>query len=470
MILLLFVSWYLLWAGAVLLFFPFATLIHELGHAFAVLLLTPYQARMHIGHGPLVWYGRFGRLEIRFHRAANAKRSLMWDVLNACVGLVLFPTTPSQRWRPTLVALAGPVASLLLSSVCVFLMRVVGFATPWTFPAAGFCALGAAVAGLQVLMNLFPWRVHPRGKRSDGLLIVHALFTPQNVGSKGAGSIYSDAAAQALSSAKAMAHQAGHAYVATEHLLLALLDDASGQAQAAVAALGDVERACELAGTPGTVEPEGPGTLTVPAKAAIETAAQAAHALGHERIGSLTLLLGLATCGAGNAATALATCGVTPDALQQFVHHAPPIEGWSPALYRSDSANGARLKLRSALIIATLIAALGFVDGGAHVILSGMGLALIPMLLWALMQVRRGARRRVYAALITAGALAVALIAISLALCVRVEIALLHAGGEAALLHDRSFLTLAGYGSLGVAMLLLLGSTAAIARRREATR
>src|SRR5205085_462785 len=91
-------------------------------------------------------------------------------------------SVPPQRWRHALCALTGPGASLLLSAACARLALAIGFATPWTFPVAGVCAVSAAVAGLEALMNLFPWRpllsVGER-RRSDGLIILQALFAPR---------------------------------------------------------------------------------------------------------------------------------------------------------------------------------------------------------------------------------------------------------------------------------------------------
>src|SRR5205823_1939494 len=116
--LLLYVAWCVLWPGAFLLFYPFSVLIHELGHASAALLLTPHHVQVRIGQGQLVWSRRCGRLELRFHRAANPHRILFWDVHNATSGSVCLFSVPPQHWRHVLCALAGPGASLLLAAAC----------------------------------------------------------------------------------------------------------------------------------------------------------------------------------------------------------------------------------------------------------------------------------------------------------------------------------------------------------------
>ena len=112
----------------------------------------------------------------------------------------------------------------------------------------------------------------------------------------------------------------------------------------------------------------------------LEAAASAAASTGHGRIGTLDLLRGLATHGAGNAAAVLAACGVTADALWQYVQRTPRAEDPSPAFYwtgRNDPAMRTRMCLTFALLCATLTVALGLVDGGGHV--DGIELRLIGL-------------------------------------------------------------------------------------------
>src|SRR5207248_2655762 len=192
------------------LFFPFATLIHELGHAFAALLLTPHHVQIRIGEGPLVWSGRCGRLTLLFHRAANPHRLNVWrDVMNASSGLAWIPSAPSQRWRRALFALAGPAASLLLSAVCARLALALSSSTPWIFPVTVLCAMAAAVAAIEGLLSLF-------GR--DGLVILHALLAPIRPGPVVAGPFFSDAVIKAFKDAQHAARDAGCVRVATQHL------------------------------------------------------------------------------------------------------------------------------------------------------------------------------------------------------------------------------------------------------------
>jgi len=460
-----FVAWSALWIGLFLLFLPFATLVHELGHACVVLLVTRSQARIRIGQGPLVWDGRLGRVELRYHRFDNPRRVLFWDVLNVSFGFVQLPSLSSWRWRRALLALAGPAASLLLSYCCARLALAMSLGTLWSLPVVALCAIAAVLAGLQGMINLFPWRSSFHGGvYSDGWIALHAVFVrtqPQPT----LPSIFNSAALATLAGAQDAAQQAGHACVATEHLLLALLADPRGPARRAVDALGDADHTCALVAGIETVEPDDTGQMTRHAKAAIEAATGVAISMGRGRIGTLDLLVGLAMLDEGHAAKVLAAAGITPDALQQYARRTPTSEDSSLAFYWSNPVRRTRTYIRSALMCATLIPALELVGGYAPIFLSVAALALLFSLSWTLKQLHAGARPRVYAGLCMAGGISLTLTAITLRRCIDTEIAILHAVGEDALLHDRSFLVLAGYAVFGVSTLFLVGGAALLARK-----
>ena len=114
--------------------------------------------------------------------------------------------------------------------------------------------------------------------------------------------------------ARRYAHSSGHAWVGTEHLLLALLDD--GEAQGVLRALGAdpavARRAIEELLPPPESEDSDATTqhpLTPCLRSALEGAEAACMAQGAQRVGPQHLLRGLAAVPRGAAAQALAAAG-----------------------------------------------------------------------------------------------------------------------------------------------------------------
>jgi ATP-dependent Clp protease ATP-binding subunit ClpA len=125
---------------------------------------------------------------------------------------------------------------------------------------------------------------------------------------------FTDRARSAVSAAQREAHEHGHSYIGTEHLLLGILDEGTNVGVKVLDSL-EVEptdlRAELVAslGPPGKLPSEKP-PFTPLAKAVLEHAASESLSLGHNYIGCEHLLLGLVAVEDGLASQVLRRMGV----------------------------------------------------------------------------------------------------------------------------------------------------------------
>jgi hypothetical protein len=138
---------------------------------------------------------------------------------------------------------------------------------------------------------------------------------------------FSDDAKRALTRAPALAQARGHSYVATEHLLDALMEERKSRAARVMSALGvkhDAVRAqlyavdrSDLKGVPSI--PGEPPLPTQKVKKVIEQSFQEARELGAEKVDTEHFLLAMVKHGpaAGVAGAALANLGVTEKAVRE---------------------------------------------------------------------------------------------------------------------------------------------------------
>ena len=133
--------------------------------------------------------------------------------------------------------------------------------------------------------------------------------------------LLNDRARRVLELATEEAHRWGHSYVGTEHLLLGLLADGEGAAARYLHGRGvqldevreTVERHIGRGQTPASQELE-----WVPrARRALALAVDEVRRLGHGRVGTEHILLGLAREGQGVAAGILDRLGIDLEQLQQ---------------------------------------------------------------------------------------------------------------------------------------------------------
>ncbi|MGH7765642.1 MAG: Clp protease N-terminal domain-containing protein [Candidatus Dormibacteraceae bacterium] len=130
---------------------------------------------------------------------------------------------------------------------------------------------------------------------------------------------FSDHAKQLLTGAQREANQAGHSYIGTEHLLLAVFGDPHSHAMKVLEAVGVTEASVRPAiaaqiGRKKRAIPRGV-IPTSKVKKVIEIAFRLCSASGESRVGTHHILLGLVTEGEGIAAHVLTNSGVTREAV-----------------------------------------------------------------------------------------------------------------------------------------------------------
>jgi hypothetical protein len=121
-------------------------------------------------------------------------------------------------------------------------------------------------------------------------------------------------ARRVLDHAQTIAQALGHNYVGTEHLLLALFDEAEGVAAKVLVELGAdrpaVTREVLQRAPRGDTRSTGPVPMTLRAGATVAAAVGQALELGHNYIGTEHLLLAMYSDTEGMAAQVLATLGI----------------------------------------------------------------------------------------------------------------------------------------------------------------
>jgi uncharacterized glyoxalase superfamily protein PhnB len=140
---------------------------------------------------------------------------------------------------------------------------------------------------------------------------------------------FTDRAKKVLSLSRREAQRLNHAYIGTEHLLLALVHEGSGAGATALRDL-DIElervrRDIEQSVRPGPSEVHlGQLPFTPPAKKVLELTVEEAIWLGHDFIGTEHLLIGLVRESDGIAARVLAGLGVSLEDVRTAVRGCRP--------------------------------------------------------------------------------------------------------------------------------------------------
>ncbi len=128
-------------------------------------------------------------------------------------------------------------------------------------------------------------------------------------------------ARRVLEHAETCAHALGHNYIGTEHLLVALFDEADGIAAKVLTELGAdrdavVRARCCNDAVRGKTPSTGPVPMTPRAAATVATAVGQALELGHNYVGTEHLLLAMFSDAEGMAAQVLATLGIDRDQVR----------------------------------------------------------------------------------------------------------------------------------------------------------
>ncbi|MBN1921433.1 MAG: hypothetical protein JW892_09325 [Anaerolineae bacterium] len=156
---------YLLWvAGLWFIVLPLMTLVHELSHALAVLVLTDHEVTVRLGNSDKQLKRRWNRLQFCIGWATGF------------IGTFHYADEGVAPYRNLAIHLAGPLASLLLALLGwgITSLREIPL---WLARAGNAMAIAACI---QFLITILPMR-YPRwlpgygGKSSDGWRALHSL-------------------------------------------------------------------------------------------------------------------------------------------------------------------------------------------------------------------------------------------------------------------------------------------------------
>jgi len=147
--------------------------VHESGHALMTRLVGWRVRAVVIGAGSVVCRFQVAGIPVVIH---------LWPIW----GYVQpeFASTHGMRWKFILVVLAGPAFELALLALLLWLLDVQAILVldnaARTFAAVTLCVMIL----FDVISSLAPWtfRTPERAFKTDGYLIVGALFAPQTVG------------------------------------------------------------------------------------------------------------------------------------------------------------------------------------------------------------------------------------------------------------------------------------------------
>jgi Clp amino terminal domain, pathogenicity island component len=142
---------------------------------------------------------------------------------------------------------------------------------------------------------------------------------------------FTDRARAVLEQSEVEAHRLGHAFVGTEHLLLALFESFDGVAAQVLGEVGITKSATETQVLNlvkrGSESNEGKLAFTPRAKATLRSAVVEALQLGHNYVGTEHLLLGVLKDENSVAAVVLARLGITYDIIRARITATLPSSG-----------------------------------------------------------------------------------------------------------------------------------------------
>jgi hypothetical protein len=305
----------LLLSGPVVL--PLLVLGHELGHAVVGVALTGQRAHVELGDEPFKLRFALGKIDVAINRKIYPARCTVGARMGA--------------GQVAIFALAGPIASLALAVALCFAAIALYDGSP-----VFFCptALAAGLSLLIGLANAAPFRRPPRwfgpdrdGGASDGYVALSALrhgrWPRQGVKPATEQRYFANRARRAVAAGHEAAHALGSGHLGTEHLLLGLLCEGSGQAALTLERFGLTlarlqEQMRRLACTCGRPRPERL-PFTPAAKKALLNARGTLSLRGDQEIDAEHMLLGLLQESEGLAVTLMRQSGVDPDAVRRAV-------------------------------------------------------------------------------------------------------------------------------------------------------
>ena len=159
------IPWVLLaWIGLII-FRPFATLVHEIGHLIPAVILTKKEVLIRVGQSGKSWQGKF--------------RSILWEIsfINGREGFTGYDKSSLSRLGLIIVISGGIISSLMMSIISgwqIFGNQLTTLAE--VILVSWFCANSLVLIRSLLPVRLKPTATFPEGPPSDGLELKRIIF------------------------------------------------------------------------------------------------------------------------------------------------------------------------------------------------------------------------------------------------------------------------------------------------------
>lgn len=165
------------WLGLIL-FRPFATFVHEIGHTIPALILTRKEVYIRVGESGSRWRGKFG--------------NILWEfsLLKGREGFSGYDKNSLNKFSLIIIILGGIGSSLLMS--CIIGWQIFSNQTKWkilsnepsiileTLLVSWFCANSLVFLRSIIPVKLKPTSSFPEGPPSDGLELIRIFQSKNN--------------------------------------------------------------------------------------------------------------------------------------------------------------------------------------------------------------------------------------------------------------------------------------------------
>ena len=159
------IPWVLLaWIGLII-FRPFATLVHEIGHLIPAVILTKKEVLIRVGQSGKSWQGKF--------------RSVLWEIsfINGREGFTGYDKGSLSKLGLIVVISGGIISSLMMSIISGWQIFGNQFTTlSEVILVSWFCANSLVLIRSLLPVRLKPTATFPEGPPSDGLELKRIIF------------------------------------------------------------------------------------------------------------------------------------------------------------------------------------------------------------------------------------------------------------------------------------------------------
>ena len=159
------IPWVLLaWIGLII-FRPFATLVHEIGHLIPAVILTKKEVLIRVGQSGKSWQGKF--------------RSVLWEIsfINGREGFTGYDKGSLSKLGLIIVISGGIISSLMMSIISGWQIFGNQFTTlAEVILVSWFCANSLVFIRSLLPLRLKPTTTFPEGPPSDGLELKRIIF------------------------------------------------------------------------------------------------------------------------------------------------------------------------------------------------------------------------------------------------------------------------------------------------------